>query len=268
MLQRPAQLLRRQQLLQRDAPAAQPAQLPAQVAQGFGHAWPRFFTGRCSGGREARQPLQQPPSGPRRMKGGVSPRRASSPRILPATRPGTPQNNGSPPAHAHPPARAGTPPAVDALQGDRQPRAPAISSSSGCTSCTDSLPASCKVALHPQPIDIHVQHRVAQVLGGLFGAQQALAAVSGHRLVRLDAPEAGVLIPQVAKAGHQQPLMRRGAPPCTASCAVPARQPGDALLQGYRLSSSGPAFAGSARAPADPPGPAGSPGGQPSPARC
>ncbi len=52
-----------------------------------------------------------------------------------------------------------------------------------------------------------MKHAEAARLDDLLGTQQHLAPVGRHRLVRLDAPEAGVLVAQIAEAGHQQPLV-------------------------------------------------------------
>ena len=56
-----------------------------------------------------------------------------------------------------------------------------------------------------------MQHGEAHIFGGFLGAQQRLAPVGGDRLVGFDPPEAGIFVAQVAKTGHQQPFVRRGA---------------------------------------------------------
>ena len=48
----------------------------------------------------------------------------------------------------------------------------------------------------------------AQVFGGLLGQHERLPPVRGDRFMGLNASEAGVLVAQIAKADHQQPLLR------------------------------------------------------------
>ena len=56
--------------------------------------------------------------------------------------------------------------------------------------------------LNPQPVHIHMQHFKTHVLCGFLGTHQRLPAPGGHRLVRFDPAEAGILVPEITKAGH------------------------------------------------------------------
>ena len=80
-----------------------------------------------------------------------------------------------------------------------------------------------------------MQHGEAQVFGGFFGAQQGFPPVGSHRFVRFDAPEAGVLVAQVAKTGHQQPFVRRRARFVGVAPRVPGGHAGQAELEGDAL---------------------------------
>jgi len=64
-------------------------------------------------------------------------------------------------------------------------------------------------ALNPDPIHIHVQDDEACILGCLLGKQQAFPAPGSHLLVGFNPPKAGILVTQISKTGHQQPLVRR-----------------------------------------------------------
>ena len=61
----------------------------------------------------------------------------------------------------------------------------------------------------PHPIHVEMQDLKTQILGSFLGAQQDLASIGGHGLVRFDPPKTGVLVAQVPEAGHQQPLVGR-----------------------------------------------------------
>ena len=94
-------------------------------------------------------------------------------------------------------------PAVDAVQGDGEAGAiqdevqQGLESSGGGTAGL----------FDPHTIHVHVQDLETQVLGGLLGAQQDLPAIGSDGLMGLDAPKAGVLVPQVAETGDQQPFV-------------------------------------------------------------
>ncbi len=76
-----------------------------------------------------------------------------------------------------------------------------------------------------------MQHDEAHIFGGFLGAQQRLAPPGGDCLVRFDAPEARVLVAQVAEAGDQKPLVRLRAGAVVLAARVPGRQADGALLE-------------------------------------
>ncbi len=82
----------------------------------------------------------------------------------------------------------------------------------------------CARLLDPQPIDVHVQDPEAVVFGGFLGRQERLAPVGCHCLVGFDAAKAGILVPQVAEAGHQQPLVGLSAHLIALDARIPLRQ--------------------------------------------
>src|SRR5208337_2024910 len=60
--------------------------------------------------------------------------------------------------------------------------------------------------LQPQAVGEAVEHPEARGLADLFGGEQLVPAMGGHRLVGLDLAEAGVLVAQIAETGDQHPL--------------------------------------------------------------
>ena len=68
-----------------------------------------------------------------------------------------------------------------------------------------------------------------------LGAQQQFARIGGYRLVGFNAPEAGILVPQVPEAGDQQPFERGSAPGKILAAGVPGFQAGGFFLQGDAL---------------------------------
>ncbi len=77
---------------------------------------------------------------------------------------------------------------------------------------------------YPHPVNINMQHTEPVRFHQLLGLQQHLAAVGGDGFVGLDAAEAGVLVSQVAEAGHQQPLVGGVAAPVGLALRVVCRQ--------------------------------------------
>ena len=55
----------------------------------------------------------------------------------------------------------------------------------------------------PHPIHVQVQNFEVQILCGFLGAQQDLASIGRHGLMRFDPAKAGVLVAQIPEAGHQ-----------------------------------------------------------------
>ena len=129
------------------------------------------------------------------------------------------------------PRRQESHPAVDPIQADRQPGA----LQDRIQHRLEVLRGGRAVLFDPHAVHVHVQNGEPELLGGLLGLQQRLAPVGGDRLVGLDAPEARVLVAQVAEAGDQQPLVGRGVGLVAPAARVPGRQQGQVALERHAL---------------------------------
>ncbi len=213
--QRAAQLLGTQQLLQRHLALAQPRQFPPQPPQGLCRRWFQVFRA-----DSLRQTFQQSHLHRRHPGRGVAPPRIQPAHLQAAVR----EHAKITVAHRHAPVAARRQkghPAVDPIQSDGQPRAPRHLGQQRLKI----LRRAAARLLHPQPVHIQMQHRETQVFRGLFGAQQRLAPPGRHSLMRLNPPKPRVFVAQIAKAHHQQPLLRRRARPNALAARVPGGQP-------------------------------------------